>query len=720
MGGADDTQARASGVALDSNGNIYLAGETDSASFPTLNAIQKTYGGGVIDAFALELNSAANALIYSTYLGGSLGDYAIAMSVDSAGNAYVSGTTQSANFPVYNAIQPHLAGSNNSFAAKIAPGGGSFVYSTYFGGNGGDFSNGSTIDSNGNFYIYGDTSSTSFPVLNAFQPTFCGWSQGQTVTLNHGWVGMLSPTGTEVYATYICGSVEADAVRGAAVDQFGDLFITGNTASTTFPTLNPIQAQYGGGASDSFVMELSPGDALLYSTYLGGNGGDVGLSLRLDSLGNIYVDGVTGSTNFPVMKAIQAQNAGADDAFLTKINAGGSAIVFSTYLGGSQNDSANGSAVDALANVYLAGQTASTNFPTLNALQPQYGGGADDAFLAVIATCSFTFSEPSEASAAGGSGNITITTTPECGWNATSNSAWITLTSSTSGQGDGSVSYSVAANTGATRSGTLTIAGNTITIAQGGTGNTPVVNLSASSLAFGNQAVATASGVQQVTLTNNGPGVLTISSIAVTGANPGDFPENNNCPISPATLAVSAACTLNLTFSPTAAGARSAWVTIIDNGSASPQSITLSGTGVTPVVTLSPTSLSGSFAVGAKISGTVTLTNTGPGQLSISSFAITGAAAGDYSQDQQLSCQPRHAGGERILRHYPNLRSVRRGTPFGCADHYRQRLRQPAVGDLERYGNGRAAGRRTFDGQPDVCESNRQHHQHRSDRDGDQ
>jgi hypothetical protein len=285
IGGADDAQASGAGVTVDSNGNIYIAGETSSYSFPALNAIQANYGGGSFSAFVLELNNAANALIFSTFLGGTTADYAVGVNVDSAGNIYVAGTTGDTNFPVYNAFQSTLpdVGVGSGFATKLAPGGGSFIYSTYFGGsNGGEYVNGSTIDSNGNFYIYGDTNATDLPVMNAFQPTFCGVTQGQTVTNNHGYVAKFSPTGTEVYATYICGSIDPDAVRGAAADQYGDLFITGNTSSPTFPLLNPIQAQYGGGAGNSFVMELSPSGGLLYSTYLGGSGDDVAYGLSLD------------------------------------------------------------------------------------------------------------------------------------------------------------------------------------------------------------------------------------------------------------------------------------------------------------------------------------------------------------------------------------------------------------------------------------------------------
>jgi hypothetical protein len=754
IGGSND-EAIAVAVAVDGSGDMYLSGGTTSATFPTSSPLQATMGGGGLDAFVLELNSSGTGFVFSTFLGGSSKDIAQAIALDGSGNVYVTGFTESSNFPTLNATQPKFTGSLEAFAAKIVPGGSAFLYSTYFGG-GADFNNGMTVDASGDMYLYGDTASTSFPVLNAIQPTFCGWAPGQTVTNNHGWVAMLNSAGSPVYATYICGSIAADAVRGAAVAPNGNLFITGNTASTTFPTLNPIQAAYGGGASDAFVMELSPTGALLYSTYVGGNGQDVAQGLQLDALNNIYIAGYTSSTNLVTLNPVQSANAGAEDAFLTKINAAGSAIVFSTYLGGRNNDQAYGMAVNALAQAYLTGQTASTNFPTLNPLQATYGGGSADVFVAAIATCGFTFSQPGLIAAAGASGNLSITTTPECGWTATSNSAWITLTPPDSGAGSGVVAYSVSANTGGTRSGTLSIGGYMVTITQtgvpvltitkthagnfsqgqngaiytvtvssastggattsavtvtetvpsgltlasmSGTGwscssntcgrsdvlnagssypaitvtvnvaanaSSPQVNqvsvsgggaatanatdstvigsplTSVGSLSFGNQNINTTSSPQSVILTNPGPGALSISSIGMAGANSGDYAQTNNCPISPSTLAANGTCTINVTFTPAAAGARSAALTITDSLAGSPQSVSLSGTGVIPVVTLSVSSLAfGNQGLNSTSAAQpITLTNTGPGALTITSVGIAGANPSDFAQTGNCPTSP--------------------------------------------------------------------------------
>ena len=514
IAGTND-QALGAGVAVDGNGNVYLAGSTSAADFPTLNAIQPTNHGS-FDAFVLELNNSGSALVYSTYLGGSQLDYAETISVDTSGNAYVTGSTASADFPTLNAAQPKYGGGGyDAFAAKISPAGSALVYSTFLGGSGTDFNNGLAIDSEGNLYVFGDTDSVDFPVKNAFQTVSGGGIDG--------WVTKLDPTGSVViYSTYIGGS-GGDAVRGGKPDENGNLYITGNTSSSNFPTLNPIQPNYGGGANNAWVAAINPsGSALLYSTYLGGSGDDIASDLELDALDNVYIVGTTSSTNFPTVNAIQNSNAGGLDVFVTKVNAPGSALIFSTYLGGSGNDEARQMAVDLAGRAYVVGATSSSNFPTVAPLQGTFGGGPEDAFLAIIGTCDFTFS-PSNASFAstGGSGSVSINTTPECSWSATSNSPWITITTAASGAGSGSISYSVAPNTqGQQLTGSITIGDLTYPVVEFG-GSVTLTSINPNAGVQGTNVPVTLTGTNFAAGSNvnvSGSGV-TASNVTVVNAN---------------------------------------------------------------------------------------------------------------------------------------------------------------------------------------------------------
>jgi hypothetical protein len=623
IGGSND-QAFASAVSLDSSGNIYLSGNTSSATFPTLDPIQKTYGGGD-DVFVLELNPSGNALIYSTYLGGSKLDYATGVAVDASGNTYVTGSTESANFPVVNAVQPKLPGTLNTFAVKIAPGGGSFIYSTYYGGSAVDFSNGMTIDTAGDLILYGDTSSTNFPVLNALQPSFCGWSAGQTVSNNHGWVAMLNPAGVPLYATYICGSVAGDAVRAGLVDSSGNLIISGGTESATFPTLNAFQSVYGGGTEDAFVMRLTSTGALISSTYLGGNGDDVGRGLALDSTGTIYIVGGTASTNFPTMAPLQSANAGSYDGFLTKMNPTASQLIFSTYVGGSLSDEGYSVKVDSQANAYLVGITDSSNFPTSNAFQPKYGGGSDDAFVAVVWTCVFTLPPPGAFPVGGASGVQSVTTTPECGWTATTGTPWITITSSpASGTGSGSVSYTVSPNSGALRTGSLTIGGQSVAITQAGAPLptlTVTLTNSASFTQGQNGATYTATVSNSaagsptsgtVTVTETVPAGLTLVSMAGTGWTC----STNTCTRSDALPAGSSYPQITITVNV----ASNAPATVVDQ-------VAVSGGGSANASASDSTTV-----IPSTFTSILTLTNTGSSPLTFTSVTINGIVGKNVTQ----------------------------------------------------------------------------------------
>jgi hypothetical protein len=315
-------------VAVDPAGNVYLTGCTSSVNFPTQNPLQASLGGGT-DVFVTGLNASGTARVFSTYLGGSSNEGTLALSgfggiaVDGGGNIYVAGVTGSTDFPIRNPYQASLVGTQDFFVSKLSPGGSSLVYSTYLGGSG--------------------------------TQTF----------LDSGYYG----------------SAEGQVL---AVDRQGDAYLAGVTNSANYPVQNPLQAANAGGY-DVIVSELnSAGTALVFSTYLGGSGDETNAALALDSAGNVYLAGSTTSGNFPTANPVQAALGGQSDAFVTKLTAGGAALAYSTYLGGSLNDFAFGIAVDSSGAAYVAGQTDSTNFPTASPFQAANPSGSAAAFLAKL------------------------------------------------------------------------------------------------------------------------------------------------------------------------------------------------------------------------------------------------------------------------------------------------------------------------------------------------
>ncbi|HJQ34367.1 MAG TPA: SBBP repeat-containing protein [Pyrinomonadaceae bacterium] len=389
LGGSAADQAWA--VAVDPSGSVYVAGFTVSTNFPTANAIQAA-NGGFQDAFVAKLNPAGNALVYSTYIGGSGGDQARGLAVDSSGAAYITGFTGSTtNFPTVNPVQAAFGGNGqDAFVTKLNPAGNALVYSSYIGGNGGnEFGEGIAVDSGGNAYLTGDTDSTNFPTANALQAAFAGSTDVFLTRLN--------ATGNAfVYSTYL-GGAGFEIAKSVAVDSLGAAYVTGDTDSTNFPTLNPIQAANAGGAKDAFVTKVSAaGTGLVYSTYLGGSAQDNGEGIAVDSTGNAYVTGTTFSTNFPTANAIQPANgtsggSSTQDAFVTKLNIAGNALVYSTYLGGAGGEVGSDIKVDSAGAVYVVGGTGSTTtFPTANAIQCARSGGSD-AFVTKLNTAGNAF-----------------------------------------------------------------------------------------------------------------------------------------------------------------------------------------------------------------------------------------------------------------------------------------------------------------------------------------
>lgn len=333
-------------------------------------------------------------LVYSSYLGGNGLDEAEAIAIDSAGNVYVTGGTSSSNFPG-NPIRSR-SGGEDIFVAKINPAGTAFVYTTYLGGSRDESdpdsegdevesSNSIAVDSNGNVYITGATDAIDFPTTSGVvQP-----SRNGALFTDEAFVTKLAPDGTLSYSTYLGGNL-SDEGEGIAVDSTGHAYVVGSTASTNFPTRNPLQGSFNGNL-DAFLIKLDPNaTSLVYGTYLGGSNSDDGDDIAIDSAGNAYIVGATASSNFPTSANIpQSSNNGATDVFIAKINAAGNSLIYSTYLGGSQNDNGYGIALDSAGNAYVTGSTSSTNFPTMNPFQARSGGCTSttvpcDAFVAKL------------------------------------------------------------------------------------------------------------------------------------------------------------------------------------------------------------------------------------------------------------------------------------------------------------------------------------------------
>jgi hypothetical protein len=374
-------------IAVDSAGNAYVTGDTTSADFPTTNPLQFSFGTGASDVFVTKLNASGSALIYSTYLGGGGGNWGTGIAVDSFGNAYVVGNTTSTDFPTAKPFQATNRASPSArysaFVAKLNSTGTALVYSTYIGGSAENWGYGIAVDAPGSAYVTGSTLSVDFPTASPLQATNKATPTTETVT---AFVAKLNPAGSALaYSTYLGGS-DGDSGQSIAVDSSGDAYVTGYTSSDDFPTVNPLQAS-NHGDFDVFVAKLnSDGSALVYSTYLGGSGVDYGYGIAVDSSGNAYVTGRTYSTDFPTANPLQASYKGELDAFVAKLNPAGSALVYSTYLGGDRYDEGNSIAVDPSGNAYVTGVTYSTNFPTAAPFQSTCGGCSTyaDAFVAKL------------------------------------------------------------------------------------------------------------------------------------------------------------------------------------------------------------------------------------------------------------------------------------------------------------------------------------------------
>jgi hypothetical protein len=651
------------GIFVDASGNAYLTGQTFSADFPTTSgAFQTACGGGVCtggEGFVTKLNSTGSALIYSTYLAGSTINLANAIVVDNAGDAYVTGWTDSTDFPTTaGVVQPTCSCSTypDAFLTKLNSGGTGLVYSTYLGGpSNGDYSYSVAVDSLGNAYLGGYTASTDFPVTaGAYQTTL--------PAVTAGFISKLNSTATAlVYSTFLGGHGTLTSPCGAcvsaiAVDSAGDVFAGGLAWTTNFPTTaGAFQTAYAGGFHDAFVTKLNPqGNGLIFSTYLGGTDDDGLTSLAIDSSGNVYLRGNTFSVNFPTSPgAFQTSNGGGSDAWVAVLDSSGSKLNYSSYLGGSGNEyglANQNIAIDSAVppNIYVTGYTNSTNFPTSTFAYKKTLSGANDAFVSKFAPSpnvglspplnfgnqtTGTNSSPMVVTVTNtGNQSLSITGLNIGGTSPKDYSQTNNCLATLSPGGTCNVNLVFTPSVTGVRNATLSFSDNAYNTPQslnltgiGVVAGGPAVTISTTALTYAVQQVNTVSPSQVVTLNNVGSGTLNFTGISISG----DFSQSNTCGNS---IAGNTSCTLTVYFKPTAANTRTGTLTINDNAPGSPQLVSLTGTGT--YLTFSTSSINfGTLKVGKpSATKTVVANNHGSTALSINSIAMIGPQNQDFTQ----------------------------------------------------------------------------------------
>ena len=562
----------ASAVAVDGSGSAYIAGWTESSDFPVTGGLSQ---GGSVDMFVAKF-TAANALAYCTFIGGSGDDRATGIAVDASGNAVVAGYTSSSDMPLVKPVQALRRGGSDVYVAKLNASGTALLLGTYVGGSKNDTAAGVALDGTGNVYVAGSTSSTDFPAVNPYQSVNRG--------AQNAFVFKLNPAGPALaYSTYLGGS-GSDGANSIAVDGAGAAYVTGMTTSYNFPMMAAIQST-NRGQETAFVAKLkSSGNALAYSTYLGGSGGamatpEFGSAIAVDSSGAAYVAGVTSSQDFPVVNGYQASYSGSTDAFATKLNATGSAILYSTFLGGTGRDWANGIALDGSGAVYVCGYTASWDFPSLQAVQSSnggmydafvaeldgagsgvfstyFGGGGNDSADAIAvdasknilvaghtlssnfpllnplnianaggyagfflklgggsSTCAYSvLPNPASVAASGGPLALSMNAAAGCAWSATSNATWLHAVVA-SGSGNGSISLTADKNaSGTARSASLAVAGQSVAVNQAG--NVPLLTITKTH--SGDFQTGQQNATFQITVSNATGAAVTSGTVTVT------------------------------------------------------------------------------------------------------------------------------------------------------------------------------------------------------------
>ncbi|HTE18671.1 MAG TPA: tandem-95 repeat protein, partial [Armatimonadota bacterium] len=364
---------RGEAIAVDGAGSAYITGSTEGLDFPVLNALQPVKGGDEFqypaDAYVVKLDPSGTSLVYATYLGGNNIDHGTGIAVSANGAVCVTGSTLSTDFPTANPLQPEWSGTfySDAFVAKLDPAGASLVYSTYLGGGQSDNAFAVALDPAGNAYVTGQTASPNFPLHNALQREYGG-------SFVDAFVTKISSDGSAfVFSTYL-GGTGTDVAYGIAVDREGHCYLTGRTDDPGFPITNRLPEFAGDGWNDGFVCKFAADGASLDYSFLLDAAYSYGIAV--DAAGHAYVTGI-GPIGVPVAAPVQS----GPDAFVAKVNPGGTALVYATTFGGSDRESPRGVAVDSTGAAVVAGWTESRDFPAVSAVQPVFGGGYYDAFV---------------------------------------------------------------------------------------------------------------------------------------------------------------------------------------------------------------------------------------------------------------------------------------------------------------------------------------------------
>jgi hypothetical protein len=364
IGGLGDDQGAS--VAVDAYGYVYVAVTTSSVNFPLMHPFDSELNG--YDVAVLKFDPSGTVLLYATYIGGSDYERAYEIGIGPRGCVFVAGRTNSYDFPMVNSFDATYNGgvSGDAFVVKLSPAGNQILYSTYYGGGSNDFARAMAIDDQGNAYVTG-TGAAGLPMLNAYDSTYS--DDGDV------FVFKLNQTGGLVYSTYVGGSL-AEISLGIDVDDSGFAYVCGYTLSPEFPRVNAVSSFRG--AVDAYIFKLGhDGSYLVYSTFYGGSNGDYAYGVAVDSTGSACVTGMTYSSNFPTVNALYPTINHWDEIFVLKLAPAGNSVIFSTYIGGYNDEYGWDVAVDSDDDIYVTGYTNSGDLPMVNALDDTYNGGTD-------------------------------------------------------------------------------------------------------------------------------------------------------------------------------------------------------------------------------------------------------------------------------------------------------------------------------------------------------